>query len=87
MSAIGTKRTSLVALHMSAFGGNADMTIASQNVRPKADFVPRGELQLGGRASVYSPDWMALSSRKRIAPSLLVSEITKRTRPWLEVSA
>jgi hypothetical protein len=50
-------------------------------------FVTRGELQLGGRASVYSPDWMALSSRKRIAPSLLVSEITKRTRPWLEVSA
>ena len=26
MSAIGTKRTSLVALHMSAFGGKADMT-------------------------------------------------------------
>jgi len=25
MSAIGTKRTSLVALHMSAFGGKADM--------------------------------------------------------------
>ena len=40
-----------------------------------------------GGASVYSPNWMALSSRKRIAPSLLVSEITKRTRPWLEVSA
>ena len=28
MSAIGTKRTSLVALHMSAFGGKADITIA-----------------------------------------------------------
>ena len=25
MSAFGTKRTSLVALHMSAFGGKADM--------------------------------------------------------------
>jgi hypothetical protein len=35
----------------------------------------------------YSSDWMALSSRKRIAPSLLVSAITKRTRPCLEVSA
>ena len=35
----------------------------------------------------YSADWMAWSSRKRIAPSLLRSEITKRTRPWLEVSA
>ena len=28
MSAIGTKRTSLVAPHMSAFGGKADMAIA-----------------------------------------------------------
>jgi hypothetical protein len=27
MSAIGPKQTSLVALHMSAFGGKADMTI------------------------------------------------------------
>src|SRR5215472_16188346 len=27
MSAIGPKRTSLVALHMSAFGGEADMTV------------------------------------------------------------
>ena len=34
-----------------------------------------------GCAFGYSPDWMALSSRKRIAPSLLVSEITKRARP------
>jgi hypothetical protein len=71
---MGVKRTSLPHRKMSAYD-------------PKRIFVPRGELQLGGRASVYSPDWMALSSRKRIAPSLLVSEITKRTRPWLEVSA
>ena len=35
----------------------------------------------------YSPASMALSNRKRIAPSLLLSEITKHTRPWLEVSA
>jgi hypothetical protein len=33
MSAIGTKRTSLVAPHMSAFGGKADIAIAPQNVR------------------------------------------------------
>jgi hypothetical protein len=33
MSAIGPKRTSLVAPHMSAFGGKADMTIALRNVR------------------------------------------------------
>ena len=32
MSAIGTKRTFLVAPHMSAFGGKADMAIAPQNV-------------------------------------------------------
>jgi hypothetical protein len=34
----------------------------------------------------YSPDSIARSSRKRIS-SLLASEITKRTWPWLEVSA
>ena len=33
MSAIGTKRTFLLALHMSAFGGKADIAPASQNVR------------------------------------------------------
>ena len=32
-SAFGTKRTCLVALHMSAFGGKADMAIALRNVR------------------------------------------------------
>ena len=35
----------------------------------------------------YSPDWMALSSRKRIVLSLLLSAITKRTRPCSLVSA
>jgi hypothetical protein len=33
MSAYGPKRTSLVALHMSAFGGRADMAYCSANVR------------------------------------------------------
>ena len=33
MSAIGPKRTSPVAPHMSAFGGKADIAPASQNVR------------------------------------------------------
>jgi hypothetical protein len=39
MSAIGPKRTSLVAPHMSAFGGKADMTFCGANVcfRLKAD--------------------------------------------------
>ena len=33
MSAIGTKRTSEVALHMSAFGGKADMQFRAGHVR------------------------------------------------------
>ena len=39
MSAIGTKRTSLGAPHMSAFGGRADMTFCAAHVCfcPKAD--------------------------------------------------
>jgi hypothetical protein len=32
MSASGTKRTYRVALHMSAFGGKADMTFCGANV-------------------------------------------------------
>ena len=32
MSAIGTKQTSLSALHMSAIGGKADMTFCGANV-------------------------------------------------------
>ena len=39
------------------------------------------------RISSYSPDSIARSSRNRIAPSSPASEITKRTRPWLDVSA
>jgi hypothetical protein len=33
MSALGTKRTSASAPHMSAFGGKADMAIAHRDVR------------------------------------------------------
>jgi hypothetical protein len=33
MSAFGTKRTYRVALHMSAFGGKADMPFCTANVR------------------------------------------------------
>jgi hypothetical protein len=36
MSAIGPKRTSLAAPHMSAFGGKADMTIANAPVLTRA---------------------------------------------------
>ena len=34
MSAFGPKRTSLVALHMSAFGGKADMPSGAQSLSP-----------------------------------------------------
>src|SRR5262245_36332072 len=53
----------------------------------RAFFVTRGKFDSAGGAASYSSDWMALSNRKRIAPSLLVSAITKRTRPCWEVSA
>jgi hypothetical protein len=47
-----------------------------------------GKHRPGARASGYSPDSIAQrSSRERISPLLLASEITKRTCPWLEVSA
>jgi hypothetical protein len=36
MSAIGPKRTSLVAPHMSAFGGKADMARKYLNIRQRA---------------------------------------------------
>ena len=36
VSAFGPKQTSLVALHMSAFGCKADVPIHGPNVRPKA---------------------------------------------------
>ncbi len=52
-----------------------------------ADFCDLWGASARRRICGYSSVWMALSSRKRIAPSLLVSAITKRTRPCLEVSA
>ena len=39
------------------------------------------------RACGYRPDSIARSRRKRMPPSLLESEMTKRTRPCPEVSA
>lgn len=35
----------------------------------------------------YNPASIVRSNRVRIAPSLLLSEITSRTRPWFLVSA
>jgi hypothetical protein len=47
---------------------------------------PKRTLGTSTQISGYSPDSMARSSRKRLPPLLLASEITKRTRPCLEVS-
>ena len=47
-----------------------------------------GPNKLPGQLAVpYSSASMVWSSRKRIWPSLFFVEITKRTRPWLLVSA
>ena len=57
MSAIGTKRTCAGALHMSAFGGKADMTFCTANVcfLPKAD-IHKDCLarRVSGARSIYS---------------------------------
>ena len=78
MSAIGTSGLPPVAAPMSANDPKAST----------ADFLERARtIEAAGETSRYSPASMALSSWKRIAPSLLLSEITKRTRPCFEVSA
>jgi hypothetical protein len=41
MSAIGPKQTLAFALHMFAFGGKADMTIALNGINPKRTSVRR----------------------------------------------
>ena len=58
MSAFGTKRTSLVALHMSAFGGKADMR---QNSRDALNTIA----DAGGHRSAISQSAAARASRAR----------------------
>ena len=73
----------LDALPVTAFGWRAEDTgrfFQSQLLDPKRT------LGTSTQISDYSPDSMALSSWKRSAP-LLLSEITKRTRPCFAVSA
>ena len=78
MSAIGTKRTSQVALHMSAFGGRADMSLALQNV--KADRMTIGRNAVGyltqGPHGAGSPQ----AQRIQIAPSMKIEEKNARAR-------
>jgi len=55
-----------------------------------ADFASlcrKGKASSSLRPTSYSPDSMALSTRKRIVPLLPRSEMTKRTCPCLEVLA
>ena len=70
MSAFGPKRTSLVAPHMSAFVGKADMTFCGAHVcfRPKADIVAR----ITGRNFVLQSDESA--GRAKAAANPLVSQ-------------
>ena len=59
MSAIGTQRTCRVALHMSTFGGKADIARAFPNVHssPKAD-IGRADCELGRPTFAFScPDY------------------------------
>ena len=66
-----------------AHGTSTVMALADE-----AGAVRPGEDRRCARARpVYSSDSIAFSSRKRISPSLPASEITKRTRLWLDVSA
>ena len=64
MSAIGTKRTSLVALHMSAIGGKADIAQACGNCRSRTrqrpganaaagDLIQRKVAPVRGEVSFY----------------------------------
>ena len=43
MSAIGTKRTFLLALHMSAFGGKADITPTCECTELSATWIENGD--------------------------------------------
>ena len=64
MSAIGTKRTSLVAPHMSAIGGKADMTFcaAMSAFDPKRTFDDQQYTQQKRKSGLYGtvfPLWEA----------------------------
>ena len=52
MSAIGTKRTFVIAPHMSAFGGKADMPFCAAYVR----FDPKRTSPVSYVAEVFSPN-------------------------------
>jgi hypothetical protein len=49
MSAIGPKRTSLVATHMSAFGGKADIALFHRHA---------GERESGGNVRRWARAWL-----------------------------
>jgi hypothetical protein len=54
MSAIGPKQTSLVALHMSAFGGKADMAIATMSAFAVA-IGGKADMAIAVQNSAYDP--------------------------------
>ena len=56
MSAFGTKRTSAVALHMSAFGGKADNAYSGCNYRCSPTASARWGCSDGGGSGSKPPD-------------------------------
>jgi hypothetical protein len=67
MSAIGPKRTSVIALHMSAFGGKADMTLGGSPLLRSLSGVKR-TWAVAPHMSAYDPKrtstGLFLSTRK-----------------------
>jgi hypothetical protein len=56
MSAIGPKRTSLVAPHMFAFGGNADMTLVTSDLNGDFD----------GQTNAFAAPWSNGKTAERV---------------------
>jgi hypothetical protein len=66
MSAFGPKPTSLVALHMSAFGGKADMDICGMSAFAVA---------IGNKADIAVALHMSASDPKRTFENVAIAEI------------
>jgi hypothetical protein len=64
MSAFGPKRTSLVALHMSAFGGKADMTLCGNPLLRSLLGIKR-TWRFAAHMSAYDPKRTSVGSKAR----------------------
>jgi hypothetical protein len=68
MSAIGTKRTSPSALHMSAFGGKADMASVAQNVRSHQRVLRMLRSEFSAEIVARPSGWLTSTFRMAICP-------------------